>query len=958
MATPKTGEDKFADLVVKIEKYPYAVSPLLIDEFYIFGYTDYLKNEKIIKPTISDVTSKKNYEEYYNLKELKIRHLPSALSTVTSESNIVRIDIEHLTEYAFPIPPKIFCYIENKKNQIKEPGISNYLFSNCNNKTIVNGYSYGFYEKKIIELNKERNMVFYFPKFFITISQYSYYYACHKICKYIHEQFLRDNIEIPLEIQIYNIINFLPCPVNSNLELSIYALNGILNCKTLEEFKNLMNSDKDNIINLYQLGAYRHSEINFGKIFDILTPDLLIRILFVILSGGGVAFFHEDLELLSYVIYFFYQITFPITPKEFLYAFSPNAYFFGSDQIVYEINITGFPCYFEKLNDFDPKKNYLIYEKEQELLRKNNNDFSSMLSDLNYTIVDLKNGKIKFFSKEEKENEVIYEKEEQIKVDIDNFLVSLFKNPDNFLGLELNETIYELYKTLDNLSNLIKQHQLYQFFVENDEIKKYSTFVQEAFFRFIILFYNIYYKSYGKAKGPEAKKEGEGEKEDLPEIEKKIYKSFNGTFYNNIVENIIEYYKETDLLFMKATKVNFVNLMSIMMADDANKIFFKGKLIDFLDSIFYDKKNMANESITSFEFIKYYNEKMKKTIFNLANDDEIFDKIMLKKENDIAYYYKYNTINLSNDLLFKYNLYLSDLDENIINKIFPKKVNVMSILYSKDINESIDRYLFNNNLINIKNVLQFCILDIVILSIPELKLMTFADPVYNLFSKMNLQITKYVEMILNVSYRYFYDKKEIESKEELNEYFNIYKKAIEEKNLYTNDGIYFLKKKIDELLKTKKEGYYLPPKSLISKITSTSEETLYKLTPDNLTNENYDNISKEGKIDKKLSIKGTLLNKEISCEFIYYPNTLYKKLNELVDKFYKTLDLENDRDEYYKLVMNVMLYVKMNKDKFPYNTLKFLFYCLIKDDEPIKKELIKDKTASSASEGNDDGETK
>ena len=367
---------------------------------------------------------------------------------------------------------------------------------------------------------------------------------------------------------------------------------------------------------------------------------------------------------------------------------------------------------------------------------------------------------------------------------------------------------------------------------------------------------------------------------------------------------------------------------------------------------------MANESITSFEFIKYYNEKMKKTIFNLANDDEIFDKIMLKKENDIAYYYKYNTINLSNDLLFKYNLYLSDLDENIINKIFPKKVNVMSILYSKDINESIDRYLFNNNLINIKNVLQFCILDIVILSIPELKLMTFADPVYNLFSKMNLQITKYVEMILNVSYRYFYDKKEIESKEELNEYFNIYKKAIEEKNLYTNDGIYFLKKKIDELLKTKKEGYYLPPKSLISKITSTSEETLYKLTPDNLTNENYDNISKEGKIDKKLSIKGTLLNKEISCEFIYYPNTLYKKLNELVDKFYKTLDLENDRDEYYKLVMNVMLYVKMNKDKFPYNTLKFSFYCLIKDDEPIKKELIKDKTASSASEGNDDGETK
>ena len=53
-----------------------------------------------------------------------------------------------------------------------------------------------------------------------------------------------------------------------------------------------------------------------------------------------------------------------------------------------------------------------------------------------------------------------------------------------------------------------------------------------------------------------------------------------------------------------------------------------------------------------------------------------------------------------------------------------------------------------------------------------------------------------------------------------------------------------------------------------------------------------------------------------------------------------------------------MFYVKMSKDKFPYNTLKFLFYCLIKNDEPIKKELIKDKVTSNSSEGNDGGETK
>ncbi len=395
---------------------------------------------------------------------------------------------------------------------------------------------------------------------------------------------------------------------------------------------------------------------------------------------------------------------------------------------------------------------------------------------------------------------------------------------------------------------------------------------------------------------------------------------------------------------MKATKINFVNLMSIMMADEQNKMYFKGHLINLLNSIFYDKDNMKKESASCFEFIKYYNEKMKKNIFNLVNDEEIFDKTMLKKENEIIYYYKYNTINLSNDLLFKYNLYLSDLDEEIKDKIFPKKVNIMSTLSPKDINDSIDKYLFSNNLLNVKNVLQFCILDIVILSIPELKMMTFAEPIYNLFQRMNLQIRKYVELILNISYRYFYNKNEIESKEELNEYFNIYKRAIEDKNLYTNDGIYLLKKKIDEFLKTKKEGFYLPTKSIISKISNTPEDVLYKLTPENLAMDNYE--KKEGKFDQKISIKATLLDNEIASDFIYYPNTLYQKLNELVDKFYKTLDIEEDRDEYYKLVMNVIFYVRMLKDKFPYNIIHFLFYCLIKDNEPIKKEIIKDKGPS------------
>ena len=144
------------------------------------------------------------------------------------------------------------------------------------------------------------------------------------------------------------------------------------------------------------------------------------------------------------------------------------------------------------------------------------------------------------------------------------------------------------------------------------------------------------------------------------------------------------------------------------------------------------------------------------------------------------------------------------------------------------------------------------------------------------------------------------------------------------------------------------------PKNIINKILSIPEESLFKLIPEKLGLEKYEDIQKEGTIDKKISITGNLLGKEISSEFIYYPNTLYKKLNELVYKFYMTMDLENDRDEYYKLIINVMFYIRLIKDKFPDNTLKFLFYCLINEKEQIVKEAIKDYDSkeTSAPSGN------
>ena len=51
-----------------------------------------------------------------------------------------------------------------------------------------------------------------------------------------------------------------------------------------------------------------------------------------------------------------------------------------------------------------------------------------------------------------------------------------------------------------------------------------------------------------------------------------------------------------------------------------------------------------------------------------------------------------------------------------------------------------------------------------------------------------------------------------------------------------------------------------------------------------------------------------------------------------------------------------MFYIRLMKEKFPENTLKFLFYCLIKEKEPIKKEMINNSTPNP--ENTENGENK
>jgi len=967
---------ELADLEVKIEQYPLGESPRLIDEFLIMGYTDIIKYEKVINPIKSEISL-----QYYNdldfLKEHTINHLPALLSSITSNANHTIIDTQNLINYVFPIPQKI--YYSNQGKNIKEPEISKVIFNNIHNGIVNIGYAYCFYEKDIIKLNENEkyNLVFYFPKAFVIVSQYNYFYTFHKICENLHKQYLSDKIEIPIEIQIYNIVNFIPCPLDNKLELSIFPpneLSSIIKCKDFNEYKKL--NDSNNYLFLEQLGGYNHSEINFCKILEILTPEVITQVYLQLFCGKTVAFFSEKKEILNYVLFVFSHFLFPLAGKESVFGLNPNKYYSGE---ILDHFIVGFLSSYLIIEFFDPmpkdakKKNFLIFEDEKSA-QKDRRGFEKVKVKCDF-ILNIEDGSFSLYEepekknikeeKEEKEreeedddefcdsdNDMIDKDKKQEEIQRNKFLYEYFKmlfddKLEGNIAITLDILIRELFTKIKSLSMLDKDENLNSFFfVENEKIKSVSEQIQEAFLKFNLLVCDNYFRIFSSYKGGLNKdvffNKKPREELGITEAEYYFYDNFEHSSNRDMLMNFIVGYDENEPTLPKATKRGFDNLLAMCKEEPNNSLLLKEHYIELLDCI-YIKNNTNNiKSISFFEFYKYFYDNLRLFVYKNINDD-FLNKKVIKKDN-INYYYKYKKINIDQELLLKYCYYLEELfdkSEDIKKKLFPATENsesIKKIISTKDYYNSYDSFLINHKIINLKNIIQFCILNIVILSSSELKLIHFTGPIYEMIRKMNFGVRKYVELILNVSYRVFI-KNNITNINEAKVYFDIYKIGMEEKTIFPNDEIIVLEENIKKYMDLLKDETIIKPE-IISHIEETEEKHLFSFEPEKidkseLDNEIGDNLEKEGKMMKKLILNSALLNnEEITSDCILYPYSLYLKLNELTERYYQTLDINSvGRNEYNKLIINVIYYLRLIKGNFPQGIFRFLFYCLCKEDE-------------------------
>ena len=95
-----------------------------------------------------------------------------------------------------------------------------------NSKKSINGFAYIFFkefaQKEIID---DIQFTFYVPVTFCIISEFPYFNSYYKLCKQIIQLFQFNKNEIPLEILIYNVINFSLSPINGEVSLNIEPAN-------------------------------------------------------------------------------------------------------------------------------------------------------------------------------------------------------------------------------------------------------------------------------------------------------------------------------------------------------------------------------------------------------------------------------------------------------------------------------------------------------------------------------------------------------------------------------------------------------------------------------------------------------------------------------------------------------------------------------------------------------------
>lgn len=939
----KASEDE-----ILMEKNPMASSSHLIEYFLIMGYDESYIQEKIIKNfnsqtqtdlELAEQKSKKINPETKILNEYKCRNLPSILFSLGSNFSEPLESEDDLIKDVFPVPPSVLYSIVD--NFIYEPMSNDIVFSNIQNTVVNIGYAHIFYESK----NILDNVRIYIPKAFVIISQYPFFNTFKGICMELLSQFRNKLIQIPLEIQLYNIVNFIPAPINSDISMTLFPSNELYEIVTKCCNDNeLIHSIRQKEYKLTQLSGYRDTEVDISVIFCILSSDIIIEIFIQLLAGHTIAIMSNNISLLNMTIFIFQEMFYPLSNDESVKCLSPIK-FFNSDMM--QQNMVGFVCGYEELETFEKgNSQYKTLCDDDEEQNEN-----SKMFDCDF-ILDLDKKKFEYLESDNSEN--VQKLSDYVKKIINSHkeATSTLEKALKNLSDVLNDIAFKL--TYGNKNNQL----IPDYFVKENQ---FNRKIQNLFYDFMLDISYEFFRNVSKYTGDQenTRKTEIKTKEDcfLNEEEYLFFSLFSKTYYYKVLTNFIGGYSKGELLIYRTPKMIFENLMNIKkLSEKMNLSKLSDNFYELIDEI-YDKSNVLKQ-ISFLKFYKYYKEHMAKEIYDLVNNKYVSAKMNKTVKTNIKYYYEYLGMNLDKNLLLEYKYLLDALPQKEINNIFnleyinDNNTNNISSTPSDDndifkpinltitqrsIYNCIEQYFIKTKSIDHIAVINFSVLNIVALTIYRMTLIPFLLSISNIFMNLPCSIRKYQEIIFLIAVRLIKEDSKY-TYQMFEKYFNLYDMC-KELGLFLNDQLILLLNEIKQLKGNNKERNEVIFDKRSKDIENTPIKKLYtidcKKKKKDLIPILQLNMNKS--ISSKYTFKSQFYHKNKKNEFkeILSPVAIYNLTNEMLDNYLQDLDDEKiDKKALDNFIMQLILFTSTLEEKFPENINKFLVYCL--NDNPAK----------------------
>ena len=719
-----------------IEKYPYlGYSPNLIEYFGIVGY-----QEEFV-PTIIKEMSKTGSTIAIN------PFAPTILNSVISSIDYGITDNDLMLKQIYPDNPNLIKANPNEYNE-QLPPPSSIIYSFCfdstdgKKKLFYTCYGYKFYEK--YKNPTKMNEIYYVPKAFTIISQYAFYNTFHYICENLWNYIYSDvKKTLPLEIVIYSLLNYLPAPMNYNINLSIF--DSLLNIKPIK---------------LEQLTGYPYIDFDLSEIFNLLPINLVLQIYILTFLEQKMLFFSQNLELLNMVMYIMFLLNYPI---------NDSVYFWHIVSV--------------SINDFH-EENRFVSQVMDSLLGVNalydESIDTSAFGSYHY-IVDLDNKKIilKTF-----ELETIDEEDVNDLIKIQDFIDNSLRDK-NIESTFLKNTIKELKtgveavltKDINYTPN--PRNKYVNFFKISPKTLEKNKKIQENFYNFCLNILMVFYRdnelntSFDKITNEENKLKSELIIKDknvtLTEPEKLFCEFFRDSvkykiYYENFIQNF-----ET----MKIFKIPFMfseEFINLKLNDIDNKALSDISFFAIIDTL-YMQSMPQTINVTINNLVSEYNEKMKKEFAHFDyNKKKVLDKQLFCLDRKIL-----------NRFIYLLN---NKFDNEEKMELFPssrlKTGDFISFVDKRCIKDIIQNYLITTNIIKTQHCIIYSIVYVFAMTmslLPDAYLLTFLCEVlkslddvpffkryciniiiqtFHNYYLINLKTNSYPQMTLNKMKIYYY----------------------------------------------------------------------------------------------------------------------------------------------------------------------------------------------------------